>query len=725
MQSAEEGHVTPVDLQQEGFQKKLIKKEEDDDDDFFYEGSIIPVVTSEEHLTPGDQQCGGFHMKPVKKEEPEGKDELSEGSIIPVEHVTSEEHLTPADQQCGGFQMKPVKKEEAEDKHELLKPFVTSPKRSAPSTASGAVPKRQRKMLTIAEKVKLLDMLKERNNYAAVGRHYGINESTVRYIKKDEKNIRSTAAVSLNQGAKRVVSGRNKAVVRMESALGIWIEDCRKKNIPVDTNIIREKAKKLYDRIVDAGDALDDDPQPGTSAEPPSKRSEFTASKGWFEKFKKRFNLASVNLHGEAASADKVEAEKYVADTFKAIIEEGGYRPEQVFNMDETTLFWKRMPSRTFIMKEEAQAPGFKAHKDRITLVMCGNAAGFMIKPGLIYKSKNPRALKNKNKNLLPVYWMHNPKAWITRFLTSDWFHQCFIPEVKIYLAEKGLEFKVLLLLDDAEGHPLDLSNQGVKIEFLPPNTTSLIQPMDQGVIRAFKALYTRNTLQNMVEAMDMDDDFSLKEYWRKYMITSCLVNVQKALNDMKKETVNACWKKLWPEVVHDYKGFSAEEIHHSAVDKAVRLAKLLGGEGFDDMTFDDINELLNAHSEPLSEEDLADMTKSASEEEKKQEDPAQEEDVGLSLERLTTILRIAKDLQTSVEEWDPQMIRSLQFRNALDDATEVYKNLLTQMKKQRQQLPITMFLTRKTPPSTPSVEEETPDKSAAQSPEEDPLEKL
>uniref|UniRef100_A0A671X4X5 DDE-1 domain-containing protein n=1 Tax=Sparus aurata TaxID=8175 RepID=A0A671X4X5_SPAAU len=43
--------------------------------------------------------------------------------------------------------------------------------------------------------------------------------------------------------------------------------------------------------------------------------------------------------------------------------------------------------------------------------------------------------------------------------------------------------------------HADDLSYDGVQIEFLPPNTTSLIQPMDQGIIRAFKALYTRNIL--------------------------------------------------------------------------------------------------------------------------------------------------------------------------------------------------------------------------------------
>lgn len=193
----------------------------------------------------------------------------------------------------------------------------------------------------------------------------------------------------------------------MESALALWISGCREKNITLDTNIICSKAKKLYETFADSEEQDDAEPRPLTSAfhaEP----SSFNASKGWFEKFKKHFGLKSVSLHGEAASADTTGAEAYVNNKFKAIIKEGRYEPEQVFNMDETCLFWKRMPSRTFIMQDEAKAPGFKAQKGCVTLVMCGNAAGSMIKLGLIYRSKNPRVLKNKNKNALPVYWMHN-----------------------------------------------------------------------------------------------------------------------------------------------------------------------------------------------------------------------------------------------------------------------------------------------------------------------------
>ena len=185
------------------------------------------------------------------------------------------------------------------------------------------------------------------------------------------------------------------------------------------------------------------------------------ASKGWFEMFQKRYQLKSVVLHGEAASADHSAAEDYVNDTLQKILEEGESHPEQVFNMDETGLFWKRMPSRTFIFKNEAKVRGFKAYKDRITPVICGNAEGFLLKPVLIYKAKNPRALKNKNKNLLPVHWMHNKKGWITKQLTLEWFHNSFIPQVKLYLEEKGHKFKLLLLMDNAGGHAQELSYKG------------------------------------------------------------------------------------------------------------------------------------------------------------------------------------------------------------------------------------------------------------------------
>ncbi|GFY55158.1 tigger transposable element-derived protein 1 [Trichonephila inaurata madagascariensis] len=107
----------------------------------------------------------------------------------------------------------------------------------------------------------------------------------------------------------------------------------------------------------------------------------------------------------EAASGDTKAEDEFPA-TLKTVIERGNYPPKLVFKIDETGLFGKRMPKRTFLSHEEKRAPGFKAAKDRLTLLLGGNASGdFKLKPLLIYHSKNQRVMKGISKSTLPVIW--------------------------------------------------------------------------------------------------------------------------------------------------------------------------------------------------------------------------------------------------------------------------------------------------------------------------------
>ncbi|GFT03011.1 tigger transposable element-derived protein 1 [Trichonephila clavipes] len=76
---------------------------------------------------------------------------------------------------------------------------------------------------------------------------------------------------------------------------------------------------------------------------------------------------------------------------------------------------------------------------------------------------------------------MANPKAWMTTAIFTEWFNNCFVPEVEAYMKEKSLDFKVLLIVDNAASHP-ELEHLNVQLVFLPPNTTSLIQALDQGI---------------------------------------------------------------------------------------------------------------------------------------------------------------------------------------------------------------------------------------------------
>lgn len=72
----------------------------------------------------------------------------------------------------------------------------------------------------------------------------------------------------------------------------------------------------------------------------------------------------------------------------------------------------------------------------------------------------------------------------------EDWLTNNFVSAVEWYCASKVLPFKVLLVLDNAPGYPLQLNDMhpNGKVVYLLANTTSLLQPTGQGVNASFEA---------------------------------------------------------------------------------------------------------------------------------------------------------------------------------------------------------------------------------------------
>ncbi|KAG8201261.1 hypothetical protein JTE90_016748 [Oedothorax gibbosus] len=142
-----------------------------------------------------------------------------------------------------------------------------------------------------------------------------------------------------------------------------------------------------------------------------------------------------------------------IKTSFKKLVNEKNLSKEQIYNVDETGLYYRMLPSKTLASIKEASAPGYKKSKERVTVSLCSNATGTHKLPVmLIGKSAKPRAFKNINIKSLPVHYRSSKSAWMNQQF-KDWFHSEFVPAVKKHLGSQKLPMKAVLVLDKAPSH--------------------------------------------------------------------------------------------------------------------------------------------------------------------------------------------------------------------------------------------------------------------------------
>ena len=91
--------------------------------------------------------------------------------------------------------------------------------------------------------------------------------------------------------------------------------------------------------------------------------SEFTMSNGWLDRFKKRFNIRSKVISGEAGGV-REEIVTSWQERLPNIL--SGYFPENIFNKDETGQFFRALPNRS-LAEVSKQCTGGKKSKERVT----------------------------------------------------------------------------------------------------------------------------------------------------------------------------------------------------------------------------------------------------------------------------------------------------------------------------------------------------------------------
>lgn len=142
------------------------------------------------------------------------------------------------------------------------------------------------------------------------------------------------------------------------------------------------------------------------------------------------------------------------------------------------------------------------------------------------------------------------------------------------------------------------------------PNTTPLIQTLNQGIIKAFKAHYTRELYSNAFKSLKANKDATMMDYWKSVTIGNVIYYVGTAWNSTKQATIKSCWKNVWPNCVESFDGFEGvtESIKNSG-QNIMHIAHQISGEGLDGMK-EDVEEILAEKAvEPINE-DLDEIAK-------------------------------------------------------------------------------------------------------------------
>jgi len=364
--------------------------------------------------------------------------------------------------------------------------------------------KKKRRSLTKKQQGKLKQDIELGISKANIIEKYMISERTYFRIKKsDEIGIDATSDNGLT--TRKIYQTK---YIDINISTVSWINECEKYGVPVNIGMIKSAALNFAKK---------------------RKQIQFKASNGWFGRLCDRFGLRSRVIQGEELSAD-IDAAKLFQANYHDITKD--YEVRNIFNVDETGLFFKMLPDKTF-SSSTFKSTGLKNAKERLTILFGVSMTGEQLEPLIIGKSANPRNLSKEKIKSLKLQYTSNSKAWITKEIFS------------LYLKDLNTKFQdenrnILLFLDNFSGHKVnDLSN--IKLHFLPPNTTSLIQPLDQGVINTFKINYRKIYLNTVIS----NGPENIKAAIKDYKIVNAIENISTAWNKIEKDTIIHCFARI------------------------------------------------------------------------------------------------------------------------------------------------------------------------------------
>lgn len=386
----------------------------------------------------------------------------------------------------------------------------------------------KRNNLSIAKKNELIKAYENSNlSKAAFAKANAIARTTLNNILASKSSLSGVAEKRKRQ--------RASPYENVEKALLTWVKCARSQNAPISWMILKQKSMEIASELGEKN---------------------FTASNGFLQRFNSRHKLTFKRICGEAANCDIEGLKEWKESVLTDILER--YTPSDVYNLDECGLFYRVMPNKTLSFKDE-KCVGGKKSKERLTVLLGSNMDGSeKLTPLVIGKFLKPRCLKNCKS--LPVIYEANKKAWMT---TDIWMKIIYRLDAKFAKQNRH----VAIIADNCSAHCAIDGLTSIELIFLPPNSTSVSQPMDQGIIQNFKVHYRNLLLKDMISSIDKKENFFVSVF-------HAICYIDKGWNMVSKKTIENCFK---------HAGFIKQEIgnetqaeqEESSDDEDMPLAEL------------------------------------------------------------------------------------------------------------------------------------------------------
>ncbi|XP_075786173.1 tigger transposable element-derived protein 4 [Pelodiscus sinensis] len=335
---------------------------------------------------------------------------------------------------------------------------------------------RKKKSLSIEEKIDIISAVESGKKKADIAAKYGIKKNSLFSIMKNkDKVLEASEFFRFDPKRKRL---RTAFYADLEEALIKWYRIAQCMNVPVNGPMLRFKANDFAQKLG---------------------HSDFQRSNGWLDRFKSRYGLIFRSQPVEAVATTIDTLPVWYQNVLPCYLND--YQPKNVFNVKETGLFYRMLPTNTFSFKGETCSVG-KLSKERITVVVSANMDGSEKLPLLVIgKNKNPHCFKDVKS--LAVNYAGNNMAWMTSEVFDQWMHK---------LDEKfqAQQRQVVIFIDSSPAHPVVKNLKSIELVFFPPSSSSKFIAMKQGVIRSLKVKYRHRLLKRFVDCVEGSKAFTL-----------------------------------------------------------------------------------------------------------------------------------------------------------------------------------------------------------------------